>query len=310
MRYHAHMTEPLSLIVLISALATGLVTSIVSVTHLQGRQPEFFRYFLTNILLFNLLILSGLTLNFLQLRLQSADLAPHAFMLPGLLIIMAALKLGWLYAFIFTNLSLPADIAPPRLARKLAIAAAAIFVCYLGAMVAAASLRHEGLLQVTVILLETLIIGGALLTSLQLLFSASKVRDGKRRKSILVFGAYHCSLLGIILIVLVIGWLQPGPQRLAQLLAHGGFLALFNVFPLLWMKWFRPSAAVPAVERFELLGITQREREVIGLIQAGDSNQQIADKLFISVAAVSLHKNNLFRKTGVRNRLQLSNLFR
>jgi DNA-binding CsgD family transcriptional regulator len=131
-----------------------------------------------------------------------------------------------------------------------------------------------------------------------------------QRKSILVFGAYHFCLLGIILIVLVIGWIQPGPQRLAQLLANGGFLVLFNVLPLLWMKWFRPSAAVPAVERFELLGITQREREVIGLIQAGDSNRQIADKLFISVATVKDHNHNLFRKTGVRNRLQLSNLFR
>lgn len=297
------------MVVLILALATGLVTSIVSVTYLQGRQPEFFRYFLTNILLFNLLILSGLTLNFLQLRFQTAEAAPHAFMLPGLLIIMAALKLGWLYAFIFTNKSLPADIAPPRLARKLAIAAAAIFVCYLGAMVAAASLRHEALLEVTVILLETLIIGGALLASLQLLFSANKVRDGSRRRSILVFGAYHICLLGLILIVLVIGWLQPGPQRLAQLLANGGFLVLFNVLPLLWMKWFRPSETMPAVERFELLGITQREREIIGLIQAGNSNQQIADKLFISVATVKDHNHNLFRKTGVRNRLQLSNLF-
>lgn len=39
------MAEQLSLVVLILALATGLVTSIVSVTYSQGRQPEFFRDF-------------------------------------------------------------------------------------------------------------------------------------------------------------------------------------------------------------------------------------------------------------------------
>ena len=48
------------MVVLVSALATGLVASIVAATRMQGYQPEFFRYFLTNILLFNLLIVARL----------------------------------------------------------------------------------------------------------------------------------------------------------------------------------------------------------------------------------------------------------
>ena len=67
MLYHGHMTEQLSLIVLVIALATGLVTSVVATTHMQKGQPVFFRYFLANILLFNLLILSGLVARYLQL---------------------------------------------------------------------------------------------------------------------------------------------------------------------------------------------------------------------------------------------------
>jgi DNA-binding CsgD family transcriptional regulator len=304
------MTEQLSLVVLIVALATGLVTSIVAVTYMQARQPEFFRYFLTNILLFNLLILSGLVLRYLQFQFQASELRPFQFVLPGLLIVMAALKLGWLYAFILMNKTLPLDIAPKRSARMLTRAAVIIFLSYLSVMVTAWFTHLDTLGQAVNITLETLIIGGALLATLQLMFTAAKLPKDDRRMSIFVFGGYHLGLLGIILAVLVMGWLQPGPQRLAQLLANGGFLVLFNVFPLVWIKWFQPLQPVSSLEKFELLGITRREKEIIKLIQEGKTNQEIADNLFISVATVKDHNHNLFRKSGVRNRLELANLFR
>jgi len=304
------MTEQLTLVVLIVALATGLVTSIVTVTHMQPRQPEFFRYFLTNILLFNLLILSGLVFRYLQFRLQGSGLYSFQFVLPGLLTVMAALKLGWLYAFTVMNKVLPVDIAPGRSVRTLARIAVTIFLSYLVVMTTAWLLHLDILGQAVSIALETLIIGGALLATLQLMLTAVKLPKDVRRKSVLVFGGYHLGLLGIILLVLVMGWLQSGPQRLAQLLANGGFLILFNVFPLVWIRWFQPSQPVSSLEKFESLGITRREREIISLIQAGKTNQEIADTLFISVATVKDHNHNLFRKSGVRNRLELANLFR
>ena len=46
--------------------------------------------------------------------------------------------------------------------------------------------------------------------------------------------------------------------------------------------------------------------------RAGDkalANQEIADKLFISVATVKDHNHNIFKKCGTRNRLELASLF-
>jgi len=50
--------------------------------------------------------------------------------------------------------------------------------------------------------------------------------------------------------------------------------------------------------------ITSREREVLSLIAAGLSNQEIADQLVISVSTVKRHAFNLYGKLGVKRRAQ------
>ncbi|MEV4942351.1 response regulator transcription factor [Streptomyces zaomyceticus] len=51
-------------------------------------------------------------------------------------------------------------------------------------------------------------------------------------------------------------------------------------------------------------GLTERETEVLVLVAGGLSNQEIAGRLRISTATVKTHINNLFAKTGVRDRAQ------
>jgi DNA-binding NarL/FixJ family response regulator len=51
-------------------------------------------------------------------------------------------------------------------------------------------------------------------------------------------------------------------------------------------------------------GLTARETEVLVLIADGLTNQEIARKLHVSTATVKTHINNLFAKTGLKDRAQ------
>jgi DNA-binding NarL/FixJ family response regulator len=70
---------------------------------------------------------------------------------------------------------------------------------------------------------------------------------------------------------------------------------------------------LPAVDRGMLAGsspfqapdgLSQREVEVLRLVAAGRSNQQIADDLVISLNTVRRHVSNIFGKAGVANRVE------
>lgn len=54
-------------------------------------------------------------------------------------------------------------------------------------------------------------------------------------------------------------------------------------------------------------GLTNREMEIISLLSNGFSNQQIAEKLFVSEHTVKSHLYNIFRKINVHNRIQALN---
>ncbi|MDX3797667.1 response regulator transcription factor [Streptomyces sp. AK04-3B] len=51
-------------------------------------------------------------------------------------------------------------------------------------------------------------------------------------------------------------------------------------------------------------GLTSREAEVLVLIAEGLSNPQIARRLSVSIATVKTHINNMFSKTGLKDRAQ------
>lgn len=60
----------------------------------------------------------------------------------------------------------------------------------------------------------------------------------------------------------------------------------------------------PNENEIEKLGISRRELEVLQLISAGFSNQEIADQLFVSLNTIKTHSSNLFGKMEVKSRTQ------
>jgi DNA-binding CsgD family transcriptional regulator len=57
-------------------------------------------------------------------------------------------------------------------------------------------------------------------------------------------------------------------------------------------------------EAIRSLGISARELDVLQLMAQGCSNQEIADKLFISLPTVKSHSSSLYVKLDVRRRTQ------
>lgn len=52
------------------------------------------------------------------------------------------------------------------------------------------------------------------------------------------------------------------------------------------------------------LGISEREDQVLALLAKGHSNQEIADRLFVSLNTVKTHLNHLYQKLEVSRRTQ------
>lgn len=67
------------------------------------------------------------------------------------------------------------------------------------------------------------------------------------------------------------------------------------------------AAAAPAAASPAAGGLTPRESEVLNLLVAGRSNKEIGRALELQEITVKLHVRNIFRKLGVRNRVEATN---
>lgn len=65
-----------------------------------------------------------------------------------------------------------------------------------------------------------------------------------------------------------------------------------------------PPGYIPEDALLQQFGISRREWEVLSLMCEGLSNQEIADRLFLSLHTIKTHSSRLFEKLDVKRRTQ------
>ncbi len=109
---------------------------------------------------------------------------------------------------------------------------------------------------------------------------------------------------------------EEGGRRLASMIPRAQFRLMDGPSGGWQSPDGSPSPALAAIQEFvsglpeafvkpppERIGVlSQREIEILNLVVAGQTNQQIADELVISLNTVRRHVSNIFAKTGAANR--------
>ena len=105
---------------------------------------------------------------------------------------------------------------------------------------------------------------------------------------------------------------QSGPGReagMARVLTRTGAWVVLHGAPLLSDGARRVAVIIEPANPDRILpllmsayGLTEREKEVVGLVLKGRSTREIASKLFVSSNTVQQHLKKIFEKVGVRSR--------
>lgn len=155
-----------------------------------------------------------------------------------------------------------------------------------------------------------------LLAYLYILFFSTIISNLPAKKYIRLFGAWYLAYLVLSMTPLALSGYHVLLRQIFLLV----FLS-WHLIPILFLNIYldkhqEPESDLPDDFEGRLLAfvekhdISKRECEVVRLICRGHSNQEISETLFISLQTVKDHIHRIFVKTGVRNRVQLSNLIR
>ena len=131
------------------------------------------------------------------------------------------------------------------------------------------------------------------------------------RKIVLRFGL----LAGVLLVLLELSkytWLLTGFDDEWRIVLFAGLFILFGLVASRFIFKNQERVVVEKEEarraideqRIRALGISPREYEVLQEIAKGLSNQEIAEKLFISETTVKSHVSSLLAKLDARRRTQ------
>ncbi len=125
------------------------------------------------------------------------------------------------------------------------------------------------------------------------------------RKTIIIYGLLLATLIGILKFVEYRYFVRE-----LSLEVYMGIVAALCTMLGIWigLKVINKRELKKPFEvnqqALDELGISKREYEVLELMAQGCSNQEIADRLFVSLPTVKTHSSNLFDKLEVQRRTQ------
>jgi DNA-binding CsgD family transcriptional regulator len=185
-----------------------------------------------------------------------------------------------------------------------------------GAIIIGIGFMAVGLLRghLQFVAIQTLLVGGYAFLDV---FTWVIPADASRGRKIplmysAVLGTNILAILAGVVLGEKIGHLAEGSEILTVSLA-GIFSFLSLAFIIRLKETLQPIA--PAVTNIPLeslesivqrFGLTPRESDVVELLITGASTQEIRDKLVIAPDTLKRHLRNIYRKAGVRNRLEFT----
>jgi DNA-binding CsgD family transcriptional regulator len=315
------MKESLQIILLTGSLVTGILAIMLSYRLLHKyRLPYLSTYFYYLVFLFIFGIYGVVGARIIRVILQNQGMAAETVESAGMFITYLGipfLVLSW-YMFI--------RLAHELIGRNLGAGFNLLFFAPLLLGFTALGLlmvRRDLIERDPYPLIQNVLILGFTFFSLgvygfglaQLFIHAREFLDRNDRSNIRGFGLIY--LIFAIMTVLLLNLAHVGlfiQFAFIILLFATHLISLFFMSIYLDKNFVEPAAKSEFdqslntfVDRYE---ISKRESEIIELICKGKSNQEISDSLFISLQTVKDHIHRIYLKTGVRNRVQLTNKIR
>jgi DNA-binding CsgD family transcriptional regulator len=305
---------------LVLTLVAGVVSFAVLVRKIHAKPSRLPQSIPTPLLLYNLWIAAWLVSQYLGFYLSPTLARPVARHIEvASSCAMSLLALAWLRShLVLVDQFLQSDAS--RLARRgvgwLAWALMALLVAGWALWIVNPALR---LPFGTASTLTTLLLFPiALAASVVLAVGARRQDDGMRR-ALTVLAYAYVALFALLSALVGVPWRRFGADPAVLLSADLVLELAYNVLTVVWVGRYAGAFAAPAPAEAETargfgalcetFKITAREREIIELICQGLTNQEIANRLFISLGTVKDHNYTIFQKAGVRNRTRLAQLF-
>ncbi len=305
-----------TLIVFIFSLAAGFagISLLNELYHRHAR--NYLRVGVWQLLFFNLVLLVQLLYSYYSLNL-AGERGVSIHFVTTYLTVSSLLKLGWVTLLGIMAANLLGIIVPRRVGRSLYGAAIGLLVILIVMAYKTVRKSDPGSLFYLQQITELFVGAATLIIFVFLLTRYRHVSTIDERRLARDFGWTIFAIWLPVFVSIVFGNLFWQNSTEFRLLIHSILLLGYNLAPFLLLRKRLPKLPPFQVGRepdwpalIDRYGITRREREIIELICRGRKNQEIADELFVSLQTVKDHNHRIFRKLGVKTRVQATNLVR